>query len=65
MITVLEEIPTAEQKNGKTLYRRVYLACDPKAPLPTDGAPGSIALLRQEQGIAIKILFADGTWSTF
>ena len=65
MITILEETPTAEQKNGKTLYRRVYLACDPKAPLPTDGAPGSVALLRGEDGIIIKLLFADGTWGTF
>ena len=65
MITVLEETPTAEQRDGKVLYRRVYLVCDPKTPLPTDGAPGAFALLREEDGIGIKILFADGAWGSF
>lgn len=65
MITILEETPTAAQKDGKVLYRRVYLVCDPKTPLPTDGTPGSIALLREENGIGIKILFADGAWGSF
>lgn len=65
MITVLEETPTAEQKNGKTLYRRTFLVCDQTTPLPTGCAPGSIALLRGEDGIKIKILFADGVWGAF
>jgi hypothetical protein len=65
MITILEEIPTEAKKGGKTLYRRVYLSSDPTTPLPTDGAPGSIALLRGTDGIGIKILFADGIWGSF
>lgn len=65
MMTVLEEIPTEEQRDGKTLYRRVYLSSDPTAPLPTDGAPGSIAILKEGDGISIKILFADGVWGCF
>ena len=65
MVTILEETPTAEQRGGKTLYRRVYLVSDPAASLPTDGAPGSIALLREADGIGLKILFADGVWGSF
>ena len=65
MITILEEIPTEAKKGGKTLYRRVYLSSDPTTPLPTDGAPGSIAPLRETNGIGIRILFADGIWGSF
>ncbi len=61
-MTVLEQIPTELQRDGRPLFRRVYLVCDAARPLPTDDAPGSIALVRQGAGVITKILFPDGVW---
>ena len=64
MITVLEQTPTGLQKEGRPLFRRVYLVCDGERPLPTDAAPGSIALVRQVGGVVTKLLFPDGVWES-
>ena len=63
MITVLEEMPTGLQREGRTLFRRVYLISDANASLPTDAAPGSLALVRVGEGTVTKILFSDGVWA--
>ena len=63
MITVLEEIKTGVQKNGRELYRRVYLVADEKTALPTDAAPGSVALIRSGECAITKMLFPDGAWA--
>ena len=62
MITVLEQTPTGLQREGRPLYRRVYLVSDAERPLPTDAAPGSIALVRQDGAVVTKLLFPDGVW---
>ncbi|MBE6691304.1 MAG: hypothetical protein E7590_08535 [Ruminococcaceae bacterium] len=62
MITVLEETPTGLQKEGRTLFRRVYLVPDAETVLPTDAAPGSMALVREGDAVAVKLLFPDGAW---
>ncbi len=64
MITVLEETPTGLQKDGRTLFRRVYLISDAKVAMPHDAAPGSLALLRVGTETVTKILFPDGVWAT-
>lgn len=64
MITVLEQTPTGLQRDGKPLFRRVYLVCDGNRPLPTDAAPGSLALVRQSGTVVTKLLFPDGIWET-
>lgn len=64
MITVLEQTPTGLQRDGKPLFRRVYLVCDSDRPLPTDAAPGSLALVRQSGAVVTKLLFPDGVWET-
>ena len=63
MITVLEEIKTGLQKNGRELYRRVYLVADGTTALPTDAAPGSVALIRSGESTVTKMLFPDGVWA--
>lgn len=63
MITVLEETPTGLQKEGRTLYRRVYLISDMSVALPTDAAPGSLALIRCGNETVTKLLFPDGAWA--
>ena len=63
MITVLEEIKTGLQKNGRELYRRVYLVADGKTALPTDAASGSVALIRSGESTVTKMLFPDGVWA--
>lgn len=62
MMTVLEQTPTGLQREGRPLFRRVYLVCGAERPLPTDTAPGSIALVKQEGGVVTKLLFPDGVW---
>ncbi|MBE6703236.1 MAG: hypothetical protein E7585_07505 [Ruminococcaceae bacterium] len=62
MITVLEEMPTGLQREGRILFRRVYLVPDCHMALPTDGAPGSLALVREGEAVATHILFPDGVW---
>ena len=62
MITVLEETLTAQQREGKALYRRVYLVSDAKQTLPGDAAPGSVALVRAGAEVETYILFPDGAW---
>lgn len=64
MMTVLEEMPTGLQKEGRTLFRRVYLVADAGAALPVDAAPGSLALIRMGEGTVTKILFPDGVWAS-
>lgn len=64
MITVLEETPTGLQRQGRTLFRRVYLVSSEKTPLPADAAPGSIALVHVGGETVTKILFPDGAWAT-
>ncbi len=63
MITVLEQTPTGLQKEGRTLFRRVYLVSDMSVALPTDAAPGSLALIRCGDDTVTKLLFGDGTWA--
>ena len=63
MITVLEETPTGLQRQGRTLFRRVYLVSSEKTPLPVDAAPGSLALVRVGSETVTKILFPDGVWA--
>ena len=58
MMTVLEQTPTGLQREGKTLYRRVYLISGMDTSLPTDGAPGSLALVRGGDRVVTKMLFA-------
>ena len=62
MISILEETPTGMQKEGQPLCRRLYLAGDKRDHLPTDAAPGSLALVRSDNGVCVKILFPDGLW---
>jgi hypothetical protein len=62
MITVLEQTPTGLQREGRPLYRRVYLVCGEEHSLPTDAAPGSVALVRRDGEVATRILFPDGVW---
>lgn len=62
MITVLEETPTGLQREGRILFRRIYLVPSAEMVLPTDGAPGSLALVRENGGVAAHILFPDGVW---
>ena len=64
MITVLEEMPTALQRDGRCLCRRVYLADSAADALPTDAAPGSLALVRSGDGVQLRMLFSDGAWGT-
>lgn len=64
MITVLEETPTGLQKEGRTLFRRVYLISDIGTVLPADAAPGSLALIRCGDETVTKLLFPDGAWAT-
>lgn len=63
MITVLEETPTGLQREGRTLFRRVYLVSNGKIALPTDAAPGSLALIKNGGDTVTKILFPDGAWA--
>ena len=63
MVSILEEAPTGLQKQGQPLYRRLYLASERQDRLPTDAAPGSLALVRSGEGVCIKILFPDGLWA--
>ena len=63
MITVLEETPTGLQREGRMLYRRVYLISDEKTEFPADAAPGSLALVRVGGEVLTKILFPDGVWA--
>ncbi len=62
MITVLEEQQTGLTRNGLCLARRVYLASGTDDMLPTDAAPGSLALVREGERVHIRILFPDGSW---
>lgn len=62
MITVLEEQHTGLTRNGLRLCRRVYLASDALDALPTDAAPGSLALVREGDAVRVRILFPDGSW---
>lgn len=62
MITVLEESVTGLQRDGRNLYRRVYLVPGKDVRLPTDGAPGSLALVRAGDEVELHILFPDGVW---
>lgn len=62
MITVLEEQQTGLFRNGLRLCRRVYLASGAEDTLPTDAAPGSLALVREGERVRIRILFPDGNW---
>ena len=62
MLTVLEETLTALQRDGRQLYRRVYLCPNAGLKLPTDAAPGSLALVRAGDAVEIHVLFSDGVW---
>lgn len=64
MITVLDETPTGLQKEGRTLFRRIYLISDATVSLPTDAAPGSVALVRVGDSTVTKLLFPDGVWAS-
>ena len=62
MVIVLEEMPTAMQRDGRCLCRRVYQASSQDDVLPVDAAPGSLALVRGAQGVETYMLFPDGAW---
>lgn len=62
MMMVLEESGTALSRDGKRLFRRVYLSSDGNEPLPTDAAAGSLALIKVGDTVVTKMLFPDGKW---